>query len=394
MNAPLRVSYSSADALRQQFEREIALGGLFIPTVSNLDFRDSVRVVFDLEFCEDRVELEGEVVSVVEPELAGEGGAGVAVQFVASPAALKERLGPYFGAARPSERRRAPRRVARVPALIVTEDGVRLTGRTRDLSQSGVLLSIDGPPVAVGRPVKLTLEHPTFDERMTIPCSVVRHLDVEGTVTALACRFEPPEGEREAVQTFVDDIQTSEHARRLRGVTGALGELGIINVIQVFGGCTRSGTLTVIRGFEEGRVVFEDGMLRDVRLGPVCGIKALARIVAWREGSFEFHARVESGWVTVEPCPLDGALLEATRQHDELATLGSARWAPQSLFRVDRAALDGRRSELSKLEDSVVELAAAGMGLRQVLDVIPEPDVDIHRALVTLGDLGLIRLRD
>ncbi|MBW2312923.1 MAG: PilZ domain-containing protein [Deltaproteobacteria bacterium] len=393
MSAPLRVTYSTPEDLRQQYETQIALGGLFIPTVSNLEFRESVRVVFNLEFCNDRVELDAEVVSVVEPELAGPGNeAGVAIQFTDTAEKVKKQLGPFIGVNQADERRRAPRRVARVPVLIEPDDGRRLTGRTRDLSHSGLLASIDGPPVAVGRTVKITLDHPTFDEKLSVSAQIVRHLDVEGTVTALACEFQVPAEREKEITQFIDDVQTSEHGRRLRGVSGAIGELGIINVIQVFGGCTRSGTLTVIRGYEEGRVVFEDGLLREVRLGPVLGVKALARIVGWREGNFEFHARVEPSWDEVEPCSLDASLLEATRQQDELARVELA-FTPGSRFKVDRKKLDIERSGLSKLEDSVAELAGAGMTMRQVLDVIPESDVDIQKAFAALSDLALIRAR-
>lgn len=392
MNAPLRVTYDSPEALRQEYRAQIVLGGLFVPTVSNLEFRESVRVVFDLEFCNDRVELDAEVVSVVEPELAREGQeAGVAIQFT-NPSEVQRQLGPYLGVERENERRRAPRRVARIPVRL-EGDGKILNGRSRDLSRSGVLLSVEGPAMPVGRLVRITLQHPTFDERVTTSAKVVRHLDVDGTVTALACAFEPSEDEEKAVAEFIDDVQTSEHARRLRGVTGAIGELGILNVIQVFGGCTRSGSLTVIRGYEEGRVVFEDGMLRDVRLGPISGMKALTRIVGWREGSFEFHAKVEAVHEAGERCQLEAALLEASRQRDELARYDSFEWAGHTRLRVDREKLDAERADLSKLEDSVAELAAAGETLRQITDVIPEPDVDIHAALATLMDLGLIRRR-
>ena len=54
----------------------------------------------------------------------------------------------------------------------------------------------------------------------------------------------------------------------------------------------------------------------------------------------------------------------------------------------------GRMSELlNVLEDSVVDLAGAGMTMRQILDVIPESDVDIHGALSSLADLELLALR-
>ncbi len=391
MNAPLRVSYESPEALKEQFEAEIAMGGLFIPTVTNLGFRDSVQVVFDLEFCDEKVELAAEVVSVVEPELAaGAGEAGVAIQFTDPPPEVKDRLGPFFGERKKPERRRSPRRVARVGILIQREDGSELTGRTRNLSHSGVLLSIDGPPVPIGETVRLTLEHPTFEERLDVPARVIRYLEVDGTVTAMACMFEPEMDTHKEVVEFIEDVQTSEHARRLRGVTGAIGELGIINVIQVFGGCTRSGTLTVMRGYEEGRVIFEDGLLREVRLGPVSGMKALTRIVGWRDGSFEFHTRVEPSFSQSDPVPLEGALLEATRQQDEIDRLGTSEWSDNTTFRVVAERLDAERSNLSKIEDSAAELASAGMTLRQMVDVIPESDVDVHEALRTLGDLGVI----
>jgi len=394
MSAPLRVSYVSPEALRQQYEAQIALGGLFVPTVSNLEFRETVRVVFDLEFCDQRVELDAEVVSVVEPELAGRNHEpGVALQFTDAPELVKKQLAPYIGVDQEQDRRRAPRRVARIPVRIEAADGLRVTGRTRDLSQSGALASIDGPAVAVGREVVLTLDHPTFDEHMETPAQVVRHVDVEGTVAAIACRFAPTSGDGRALREFIDDVQTSEHGRRLRGVTGAIGELGIMNVMQVFGGCTRSGTLTVMRGYEEGRVVFRDGQLCEVRLGPASGLKALTRIVDWRQGSFEFHAHVDGSVAAENAGSLDAALLEATRQSDELARMATAAWPGALRFEVDRPRLDADRGQLSKLEDSVVELAGAGMTLRQILDVIPESDVDIHAALGTLADLDLIRER-
>lgn len=391
MSAPLRVSYESPERLREQFESEIALGGLFIPTVTNLGFRDAVQVVFELDFCDERVELAAEVVGVVEPELARDGGeAGVAIQFSDPPPTVKERLGRFIGVRKPPERRRAPRRVARVPIRIEREDGTTVTGRTRNLSHSGVLFSVDGPPVPLGETVVLTLEHPTFDEALEVPARIVRYLEAEDVVTAMACMFEPELDTQKDVVEFINDVQTSEHARRLRGVTGAIGELGITNVIQVFGGCTRSGTLTVMRGYEEGRIIFEDGLLRDVHLGPVSGMKALSRIVGWRDGSFEFHSRVEATFTPCDPVPLEAALLEATRQQDEIDRVADPGFGDGTTFLVDQDKLDAERSSLSKVEDSVAELAMADMSLRQIVDVIPEPDGDVRAAVASLAELGVL----
>ena len=68
-------------------------------------------------------------------------------------------------------------------------------------------------------------------------------------------------------------------------------------------------------------------------------------------------------------------------------------WAGQESFggaehsRSDAAA-SGQNP--SKLEAAVLELAGAGFTVQRILDVIPEPDLDIYGALECLVDAGAI----
>ena len=98
-------------------------------------------------------------------------------------------------------------------------------------------------------------------------------------------------------ERFVEGIQSTEHMRRLGGISGAIAELGVVNLLQMFAATAPAGTLTLQGGAHEAVIGFQGGLLRFVRLGAVSGRKALACLVSWSEGSFEFHAHLDA----VEP---------------------------------------------------------------------------------------------
>ena len=64
--------------------------------------------------------------------------------------------------------------------------------------------------------------------------------------------------------------------------------------------------------------------------------------------------------------------------------------AADTRFRLDRKAL-GDGGALSKTEEAVVDLAAAGFTVRRMLDVIPEDDDDIRQAVAALLERGVLR---
>ena len=82
----------------------------------------------------------------------------------------------------------------------------------------------------------------------------------------------------------------------------------------------------------------------------------------------------------------------SSRRFDELARIDRGRFPPHARFRVFRAADAETTGEgrPGKLEEAVLELAQAGFTVQRILDVIPEPDLEIYRALVLLADAGTI----
>jgi Tfp pilus assembly protein PilZ len=399
----LSVRFEDATAFREEFERNLSNGGLFVRSAEVFEQRELVEVELVLAFCNEKLRFPGEVVDWRPPELMQPGmEPGVAVQILEAARELRARLEPFAARApaarKPSapsspERRDARRAQARVPARVTTGEASAGT-RTRDLSASGALLSSSNEALPVGEELKVTLVHPTRGKEIEVPSTVVRHVAGDTGVTAVAVRFSPSPADRSKVERFVEEVQSVEHARRLGGISGSIAELGVANLLQMFGTGAQQGTVLLSANGQEGTVVLQNGMLLAVRLGAVSGLKALVRLLAWREGSFEFHGGVEPVSDVEPPLPLDAALLEAVREVDEIARAPLAGLPPRTVLTVHRAVLDREAAELEKTEQAIFDLAEAGSPIARICDVIPVGDAAIYRALSSLVDRGFLSIPD
>jgi len=393
----LRVRFQTLESFRREYAANLSKGGLFIPTRRPFELREEVDVELDLAFSGVRKRFPGEVVGVVGPGLARAGGTpGIGVQLTTEVAEVRRSLEPLAGGpAEPepipradAERRVAPRLPARVMGVLSSAHG-QLSVRTRDLSATGVLVGLEGlSPAPVGETVRLSLPHPRTGETLEVEGRVVRHLESEGGVPALAVAFTEREALRPDVVRFVEELGSLGHARSLAALRGDLGSTGLAALLQELSSVSPEGVLTVTRGPEEGRVVFRDGRLRAARLGSVSGTKALSRMLAWTGGRFEFHPQAEAG-ADEEELGLEHALLDATRQLDERASTGSLPVPLDARLGV-LAASDAEESGRTKTEEAVVDLARAGLPVRAILDVIPEEDAAVLRALAGLLDRGVL----
>jgi Tfp pilus assembly protein PilZ len=400
VGAPSRVfqlDFASAEEFQLEHSANLVNGGVFIATEEPVTVRDIVTVELGFAGEPNKVRLEGEVVHIVPPGMAGAGAVpGVAVQFSCTQTALRAALEPLAqaaGAPRPeppdSGRRKAPRVPAQVPIRIRAPD-TSLCGHTRDISLCGVLVSVPGDSMPVGTRVQLAIDHPTNGESLGVDATVTRQVASKGGVVALAIEFDPPPERQDEVHRFIADIQSAEHSRRLGGMRGSLTEIGPQNLLQMLSKMASCGTLTVRHENEEAVIGFENQMLCYAQLGPIGGMKALTRVLGWEEGSFEFHARLESMMSEYSPMLLDAALLEATRNVDELRALDLSVLPPDATVRFQSAPAGPGGAETSKVEDAVLDLARGEFTIQRIVDMIPEPDVEILRALTFFADLGSI----
>lgn len=406
----LVVEFKTQIALRQEFFENISRGGLFIPTSESFELRSIVEVRISLSYCNEHVVLEGEVVHCIPESMRSETVTpGIAVQIDRSSQELLEVFEPYIDSGSEAahcepepksddpvgrDRRDSPRHTARVQARICLASGEELAGVTRNVSASGLLFSVTSDAPEVGARVSVTIVNPVSFESIEIASRVVHHVEGEaGNVPAVGIRFRPEESEREGTRAFLERLDASEHSRRLGGISGDIAELGIASLLQSFAQSTQNGTITLMHETHEGYIAFEKGDLVACRLGPVKGVKALSRMLAWRDGRFEFHARIDPDLVRESPVGLEAAILGAICEVDERERDRMACFAPALCFVIDRVAADGLGPDMDKVEMAIVDLLDVGANVRRLLDVIPEPDAKIQQALTNLVDLGVIRGR-
>jgi type IV pilus assembly protein PilZ len=382
-NRTLRISFESREEFRREYECSLFNGGVFIPSDESFALRETVRVELQLSYAHRAIGLEAEVVHIVTPGMAEMGGApGIAVHFKGSVAEVRATLERLVGKSlsspappllqRPEASGRAATRTPVRTAARIRDGDEMVDVRTYNLSKTGVLVGVRGRAVPAGETVQLTLRHPTTGEQMAVQGRVMREVETRGEVSALGIQFAPDESERDEVDQFISEIQRAEQSRRLGGITGAIEELGPQNLVQMFSMSAPKGT-------------------RFALLGSATGMEALTRMLAWRDGAFEFHARLEEVEVKDTPFPLQPALLEAVRQIDEDERVAARRFPLHAHFEVNEGA-DRCGAQLSKVEAAVLDLARADFTIQRMLDVIPEPDPEIFRALESLAGDELITL--
>lgn len=395
----LDIPYADAEAFRQDYEADLSNGGVFVPTTRAFALRDRVTVCLELRWCERRVELPGEVVHIVPPEMTGVGGKpGVAVQFNQSAFEVRDQLAPLTFDPDPDPDPRAPagetRVAVRKPARVATRiewRGGCVMGCTRNLSRSGVLIGVQDGTVPRGEAVTVIMRHPSSGEEFEVQGRVARHVKSEGRVTALGIAFESDEASRASVERFISEVMGAEHTRRLGAISGPIAELGPLSIVQMLATSAPQGTIILRRGDDEGSLVFQGGLLRCVRLGGLTGMGALVAMLGWRDGVFEFTSRLE-GEPEGAPLPLEAAILEAVRQMDEERRVDPQSFPLQArLVRTRRDAADD--ADHSTTEAALLDLATAGFTVSRALEVIPEADAEIFRALQNLIDAKALELR-
>jgi hypothetical protein len=127
-------------------------------------------------------------------------------------------------------------------------------------------------------------------------------------------------------------------------------------------------------------------------LGRATGRKALTRVLTWDDGSFDFQAQVDPGIVRGTPRMLEAVLLDTMRIVDESRRPGAPQFAPETTVHTGSPASALTSEESGKLEASIADLAAVGIRVQELMELIPEPDFEIAQALARLAEQGVVVL--
>ena len=178
------------------------------------------------------------------------------------------------------------------------------------------------------------------------------------------------------MERFIEALQGVEHTRRLGGISGPIEELGPMSLLQMFTATAPRGTLVLRCDQEEGLICFDGGLLRLARLGSATGMKALVRMLSWKDGVFEFNARVDEAPGSEAPFPLEAAAAStrcatSTRAPPSRRVASPCRPLSPATRGATRAPSTASSARWSR---RVLDLAAAGFTVQRALEVIPEPD--------------------
>ncbi len=422
----LQVRFASREAIQIEFDKNIANRGIFVATEADFEVRKAVTVEIVLDYVDASdvaLALDGEIVHVLPKEMAS-GGAmqGVAVQFDATAAQLRERFEPLLGEAvsapqdqdAEGERRRTAKRGAvRVPVRVMPTMSPPFEATSRDLSASGILLSTKTDVLPVGEVVRICLWHPSGEPSVEVDGKVVRQVpNKAGRIAAVAVAFDRNQVADPRVRSVIDGLREAGHRGRLGGISGSLVDLGLANILQMFSASAPQGTLVVDRDGEQGWLAFAEGHLLGAELGSLSGQAALIAMIEWGDGRFQFEASADPKlFESSTPRPLAGAILEAVCALDEAgrdkngdssveyAVTGDEIRTPRvpiaasTTFEIDPDREAEARASLTKAEDAILELVRAGMSVERVRSVIPEPEDQIQSALEGLIELGVIAPR-
>jgi Tfp pilus assembly protein PilZ len=455
----LHLRFESPESLRSEFEKNIANGGLFVATDEPYQIRQPVTVEIALVYLEGSggadcpggvLELDGEIVHVVPLEMASSGVVpGVALQLEESPQDLRERFTPLIGKRAVSSvekdlegprRRGARRHSVRVPVRVMPVMSPPFEATSRDLSATGILLSLRDTVLPVGEVVRICLWHPSGDPSVVVDGKVVREVpNKKGRIAAVAVAFDRNQAADMRVRGVIDALREAGHRSRLGGISGSIGDLGLPSLLQMFGASAPQGTLVVECDGEQGWIAFADGQLLGAEMGLFSGHDALVAMLDWSNGSFEFEANADPQLVESAPRkPLEGAVLAAVCAIDERDAEAGPGFEvveadetiifeadavpglsfPDALgddagedgedddgfgtaspvveitsattFEIDREQEELSVGTLDKTEEALIDLARAGMTRARMSEIIPEAEERIQAALEGLVDLGVL----
>lgn len=171
-------------------------------------------------------------------------------------------------------------------------------------------------------------------------------------------------------------------------VSANLSEIQLPDMLQMLLANQRSGVIEIHSRDRVGVIEIASGGFGSIRLGEHKNLKALARILTWREGTFCFQPR--DNIVVQQPGSAINLLLDAVRLSDETEHLRQALPAGSRLFYVAKPEV-AKPSE--PLLDEVLLLVDFYGAVDDILERLAAPDAEILAAIIQLRDQGWVDVR-
>ncbi|HUT53371.1 MAG TPA: TIGR02266 family protein [bacterium] len=215
IDAKVEVEYKNFDQFYKEYTKNISKGGLFIKTDNVMKQQTVLEVSIKIPGTENTLKLIGEVVHVIEPEMAKAHGweAGIGVHFVDFDEGVQRQVEAYVARlykdnpqARAADRRKHERVSMRLRVKFPSLD-VLIHDYSEDISHGGIFIQTQKPR-NIGDNLTITLVHPDTGQELELKGVVVRvtkqEAHVPGSAPGMGIKFtDLDENKRQAINKFL-----------------------------------------------------------------------------------------------------------------------------------------------------------------------------------------------
>jgi hypothetical protein len=183
-------------------------------------------------------------------------------------------------------------------------------------------------------------------------------------------------------------------------MTGTIEDIPLADVLQWLAQSRRTGTLKVRGGDhgQSGALMLREGRVFNARIDDRPALrpeKALFRMLGWSQGMFELDASDLDDIPVEIDMSLEHLLMDAARQHDELAALAAKTTLPTPATEIILVRPSPVRwTELAEHELRLVQDLFERESWFDVLDASASEDLELTRTLIELAERGVVEIGD
>jgi pSer/pThr/pTyr-binding forkhead associated (FHA) protein len=218
----------------------------------------------------------------------------------------------------------------------------------------------------------------TKGDRILIGTSIMKVVEASGEPAGVVTQDSQASKSKELSRTTMHSGS--------RSMSGTIAEVPLPDLIQLFSTSKKTGTLVLTRDGLVAKIHLDRGRLVYAAINDSPGlppIKAIYRILAWDDGTFELVGPEPHNFPELIDMPTEHILMEGLRQLDELRHMQTKLPPPATRIGVPRP-LEPRLGDLDRNELDVFQLAINKNTIQEILDSAGASDLDAANILVKL----------
>lgn len=192
----------------------------------------------------------------------------------------------------------------------------------------------------------------------------------------------------------LEDVAAGRRTSQVRTMSGSIAEIPLPDLMQLFGASKKSGVLVIRTESDVGKMYLDHGRIVFASVNEhddVPPLKSLYRILTWENGTFDMDPPETREFPEKIEMSVEGILMEAMRQIDEIRRLGSDMPSLQASLLLTMPMIPPMR-DLSPEELDVLQLAYNYGHVETVLNRSLASDLDTSQILVRLLKNGYLRV--